>query len=87
MRSPARHLTVRDVPAELARALHAEKRRRGVSLNRVVIEVLRDALGLGAGSAFDNGLGNLAGRWSEAEQTEFDKAVACFEEIDEAMWQ
>jgi hypothetical protein len=86
MRSQARHLTVRGLPAGLAKALQEEKRQRGVSLNQVVIDVLSDALGVGGRTPFDNGLGELAGGWSKAEHEAFEKAVACFEEIDEDMW-
>jgi hypothetical protein len=79
-----RTLTVRNVPPEVAEALEREKRRRGESLNQTVIELLIQ--GLGVGTARSNGLARLAGRWSEEEFEEFERAVASFEEIDEELW-
>lgn len=79
-----RTLTVRNVPSEVAEALEREKRRRGESLNQTVIELLTQ--GLGVGTARSNGLARLAGRWSEEEFEEFQRAVAPFEEIDDELW-
>jgi len=45
----ASHLTVRNLPDELAAALEKEKRRRGTSLNQTVIDLLRQSLGVYAG--------------------------------------
>lgn len=78
-------LTVRDVPPDLAEALEREKRRRGKSLNRTVLELLSQ--GLGVKKARSNGLGRLAGDWSEEDLREFEEAVAPFEQIDEELWQ
>ena len=33
-----------------------------------------------------NGLAGLAGRWSEDELREFERAVAPFEEVDPELW-
>lgn len=81
-----RHLTIRDVSSELARALKAEARRRGASLNQTVKELLGRALGLGPSAAYDNGLGALAGTWSAEELDEFEKATAGFEAVDDEIW-
>ncbi|RPJ87112.1 MAG: hypothetical protein EHM18_02760 [Acidobacteria bacterium] len=80
-------LTVRNVPPDLAQALREEKRRRGVSLNRVVIELLRQALGLAWGEPRQNGLEKLAGDWSQKDLEDFETATAVFEKVDEDQWQ
>lgn len=85
-RQPARRLTIRDVPDDLARALAEETRRRGEPLDRAVIDLLRTALGVGAGPRYDNGLGRLAGTWSEQDLSGFEEATRCFEAIDEDLW-
>ena len=85
-RRAARHLTVRNVPPELADALQEEKKRLGTSINQVVIELLRQALGLGPGQVRSNGLAELAGTWTQEELEEFEAAVAPLEEIDEELW-
>lgn len=73
-------LTIRN----LADALEREKRRRGKSLNLTVIELLGQ--GLGAGGARSNGLGRLAGGWTEDEFRDFGRATAQFEAVDEELW-
>ena len=80
----ASHLTVRNVPDELASALKREKQRRGTSLNQTVIELLR--LSLGVSGARSNGVGKLAGTWTDAEHEEFVSAIRSFDEIDQEMW-
>jgi hypothetical protein len=81
-----RHLTVRDVPADLARALDRERKRRGWSLNRTVKELLRIGLGIGPEPERGNGLRKLAGGWSEGEARAFEEATAVFEQTDEELW-
>jgi hypothetical protein len=81
-----RHLTIRQVPPELSRALDEEKRRRGKSLNRTVLDLLAQALGLGSPAPRTNGLAELAGTWSKVELEQFEKAVALTEQIDEELW-
>lgn len=80
------HLTVRRVPAPLARALELEKKRRGTSLNQTVIDLLSQGLGVSRGAPKSNGLRRLAGRWSEEEFREFQEAVAVTEQIDAELW-
>lgn len=72
----AKHVTVRNVPPELAEALQAERKRLGTSINQVVIELLRQALGLGPGQVRSNRLAELAGTWTQEELEEFEAAVA-----------
>ena len=86
MNAAMRHLTVRNVPAELAHALVAEKTRRGESLNKTVIDLLRRSLGLVPDAPYDNGLGRLAGDWSEADLREFEGSTKMFNQIDEELW-
>ncbi len=81
-----RQLTIRNIPPEVAEALERAKGGSGASLNRTVIELLRDAL-LGARrSEKRNGLAALAGTWSDEEHERFVAAVAVTEQIDEDLW-
>ncbi|MCP3962602.1 MAG: hypothetical protein GY719_32580 [bacterium] len=80
------HLTVRKIPADLAKALEVEKHRRRLSLNQTVIELLRQSLGVGVGRKRSNGLARLAGTWTREEHEQFEAAVAVTEEIDEELW-
>ena len=79
-----RNLTIRNVPDELADALEKEKGRRNGSLNRTVIELLSQ--GLGIGSSRSNGLARLAGTWTAEAHRKFEESVAPLEEIDAELW-
>ena len=81
-----KHLTVRNLPPELGRALEQEKKRRGSSLNQTVLDLLSQGLGVG-GQRRSNGLARLAGGWTEAEFAEFESAVHDFEQVDLDLWQ
>src|SRR3954465_12730185 len=69
-------------PATLAR-LRADARRRGISVNRLIVETLQRQHA--AGETYHD-LDTLAGRWSKSEAAAFDAAVAPFSEIDRALW-
>lgn len=77
-------ITLRNVPPDLAEALNREKRRRGQSLNRTAIDLLKQALGVGTPRS--NGLAHLAGGWSDERVREFKTALAPLDEIDPEMW-
>ena len=77
-------LTIRNLPDDVARALEKEKARRNASLNQTVVDLLSQSLGVG--SVRSNGLGRLAGTWTEKELRRFEKAVAVVEKVDEELW-
>jgi hypothetical protein len=81
-----RHLTVRNIPPEVAEGLEAEKHRRRASLNETVISLLARALAVDARQS--NGLRELAGGWTEADAAAFDAAVASTgaSSVDEELW-
>jgi hypothetical protein len=82
-----KHLTIRDIPPELARGLEAEKKRLGQSLNQTLKDLLRQALGLESTSPpAENGLGRFAGTWSDEELSEFEKNTSVFEAVDPELW-
>ena len=78
-------MTIRNVTTELAAALDAEKHRRGESLNRTVIALIEESLGV-SGHSRSNGLHQLAGTWSEEEYRHFEDAVAPLTKIDGDLW-
>jgi hypothetical protein len=81
-----KHLTVRNVPVAVAKALEKESRRRGASLNQTVIDVLGAGLGIDSPGGRRNGLRRLAGTWSASELTAFHEAIASTEQVDEELW-
>jgi len=81
-----RHLTVRNVPEALASLLDRERKRRGLSLNQTVIDLLSQATGVARQAVHDNGLGRLAGTWSAHDLAEFERVTSAFETVDAEMW-
>ena len=79
-------ITVRNVSTELAEALTAEKRRRGLSLNRTVLALMAEALGISSHLSRSNGLRRLSGTWTEDDFRRFEEAVAPFGEIERDIW-
>ena len=77
------NVLLRGLDAATLSRLRAEARRRGVSVNRLIIDTLRREH-VGAQSFHD--LDALAGRWSKPEADAFARAVAPFSEIDAALW-
>lgn len=77
-------LTLTNIPIELSRALEAETRKLGQSLEQAAIEVLRRGLGMQPAPA--SSLGRFSGLWSAEEHAEFEQSVAGFEAIDEDLW-
>lgn len=86
-----KRLTVRGVSDDLHRALKQEAERRGTSMNRVVLAVLKEAMGVSNDNGrhqhmFDD-LDRLAGAWSRKEAEIFEESLNQQRAIDETMWQ
>lgn len=79
-------LTVRGCDDDLLKVLKETSRRRGVSVNRLIVETLREVFVGGKRPRRYDDLNDLAGTWSVAEAAEFDLAVAPFNRIDPELW-
>lgn len=80
-------LTVRDVDPTLAEALKREAAARGLSVNRLVLLLLRESVGLAtAHPQFFSDLDHLAGTWSRDEANDFERHAAGQREIDDELW-
>ncbi|MGH8245037.1 MAG: FitA-like ribbon-helix-helix domain-containing protein [Gammaproteobacteria bacterium] len=82
-------LTIRDVDPMLHGELKREAARQGTSLNRVVLSLLREAVGLTQDRqprTYDD-LDHLIGIWTDEEAAEFEEAIAPLRAIDPEMWQ
>lgn len=77
------NVLLRGLDIAMLSRLRADARRRGISVNRLIIETLRSAQG--RNETFDD-LDSLAGRWSKSEADDFAAAIAPFSEIDPALW-
>jgi hypothetical protein len=81
-------MTLRGLSDEEAEKLRGEAKRRGVSLNALLLLLLREAAGFERRPRrpIYHDLDALAGTWSEEEAARFSAAVADTERIDEEMW-
>lgn len=78
-------LTLRGMDDSLAAALRDEAHRRKTSMNALVLELVRQGLGLAERRSRNHDLDALAGTWSAAEVVEFTEATSDFEQIDDAL--
>jgi len=76
--------TVRDIPPNLDHALRAKAREESKSLNQVVLEALKRALGLSGGLPRQRDLGDVAGSWRE--DPDFDEALDDQRRVDPELW-
>ena len=81
-----RQITVRGIPEDLQRELQSRARANGESLNKSVIRLLKQAVGLDRPEKKKRDLSTLAGKWESGEAAEFERNVRVFEAIDEDLW-
>jgi hypothetical protein len=81
-------LTVRDVDETLGEALKKEAALRGVSVNRLVLQLLREGVGLASprGPVRYTDLDHFIGKWTAEEADEFDRHLAEQRKIDPDLW-
>jgi len=76
--------TVRRVPASLDAALRQKAKRKGQSLNQVLLDTLAESLGVSEEAARYHDLDALAGSWKKDKA--FDDAVNAFDKVDPDDW-
>lgn len=81
-------LTIRSLGSCLRAALAQEAGRRGQSLNKTVLALLAERLGLAksAKPIEHDDLDELAGTWSKSETTRFDEALHAQRQVDATLW-
>ena len=77
-------ISLRGLDSPTLSRIKSNARRRGVSVNRLIVETLQQQYA-GSETAFDD-LDALAGAWTKAEADAFAVAIAPFAEIDAALW-
>lgn len=85
-----KQLTVRGVDRALDESLRQEAERRGLSVNRTVLALLRESFGLvengSPPTTIYHDLDHLAGTWSDEEYDVFQGALREQRSIDEEIW-
>jgi plasmid stability protein len=81
-------VTLRNLPPKLDRTIRERAKKKGVSVNKVVIGLLQDHLGESERKTVRryHDLDELAGSWSEEEAEAFERALAKQRGIDLEMW-
>ncbi len=84
-------LTVRGFDEKLAQRLREIAQRKGLSLNKAALLLLRRGAALEVSSSdrpdvVGHALDGFVGVWSEAEEREFLEATRIFEQIDDSLW-
>lgn len=86
-----KQLTVRGVNDDLHNALKKEADRRGTSMNRVVLTLLKEAMGVSNGNGryqtIFNDLDHLAGTWTAEEARAIEQELNNQRIIDKDLWQ
>ncbi len=84
-----KQLTIRGVDEKLHKTLQNRADQQGVSMNRYVLYLIKESVGLAVSSLpaqeFDD-LDALAGTWTEAEYNEFASSLEAQRQIDAEMW-
>jgi hypothetical protein len=78
------NISLRGLDGPTLSRIKTNARRRKVSVNRLIVETLREHYAPGD-QVFDD-LDELAGAWSNGEAGAFEAAVAPFAEIDPGLW-
>lgn len=84
------NISLRNVDEETTSRLKEEANRQGVSVNTLILHLIRQGLGLKARAPrrrVYHDLDHLAGTWSDEEAAEFMNSEADFETVDEELWQ
>ena len=85
-----KQLSVRGFDKELARRLKEVARRKGLSLNRAALLLMRRGAGLlespEASATVGSALDSFIGKWSPDEEQRLLDSIAVCESVDEELW-
>jgi hypothetical protein len=79
-------VTLRQLPANLEKQIRRLARENRTSINKTIIRILSQSLGIEAGSSEQRNLDDLSGNWSDEEAREFEGNTRIFDSIDTEIW-
>lgn len=82
------NLSLRGLDEEIKERLTSEARQRSMSVNALLLELIRRSVGLGGDNdrpCFHD-LDELAGTWSADDAADFSAATAMFSAVDDDLW-
>ena len=83
------NLSVRGVGEKSLQRIKQTAKRRGVSVNRLITDMLNSETGVAPAAkrfTMHHDLDKLAGTWNAAEARAFEEVTASFGQIDEGLW-
>lgn len=81
-----KNISLTGIDDDTDRKLKQEARRKKVSVNALILELIRRGIGATTSRQVSHDLDTLAGTWSDGEAAEFLKSLADFERIDKELW-
>jgi|PersoiStandDraft_1058852.scaffolds.fasta_scaffold231364_2 hypothetical protein len=81
-------ITLRNIPADVARAVERRASREGQSLNKAVLELVAEGAGLKnrARKVRHTDLDSLFGTWSKKQADAFDRQLRELRTVDPEVW-
>lgn len=81
-------LSLRGIDEDLSVHLKKLSQKEGTSLNKTVLRLLEDSVGVRRKRRFNiyHDLDDLAGTWSNSEEKEFKDKIQFFEMTDKDLW-
>lgn len=83
-------ITLRNLPAEIAKTIQRRAKEKKTSVNKAVIELLEESVGGKAPKKKEKAryhdLDHLIGTWTKEEAEEFEKLLAEQRTIDPKLW-
>ncbi len=76
--------TIRKITPKLDASLKQRAKETGQSLNTIILEFIKEGVGLSENEFIYNDLDDLIGSW--VEDKEFDKALLAQDQIDNKLW-
>ena len=81
-----KQMTLRQVPDAVEKGIRGRARRTGHSLNRTMIALMEETLGIRTTEKKRRDMSRFAGQWSNEECAAFDRNTFVFEHVDEETW-
>ena len=81
-------ITLRRIPPEIQNAIRAKARQKRISINKAVIEMLEERIGIlrDRKKVVHHDLDDLAGSWGSREAKAFERVMEVSRQIDEDLW-
>ncbi len=82
-------VTLRNLPPELARIIRQRADEKRTSINKAVISLLEESVGIRGkkkGTSLHHDLDAMAGSWTKEEASMFEKVLAQQRAIDPDLW-